>query len=236
MSDIAHENLSFDLMDEIMYVMAKADWHIFQVLTKRVARLLEYANSSQERWQLMGRLKHVHWGASIGTQRHADLRIPLMLQWPVSMRWLSMEPLLEAVNLGKWIPHDFSMDAKTGVCEDCSRPASDALHIPRWKVLDLPAHPPQLHWIVQGGESGPREKIRPTPHEYFRFIRDQADRANIPLWMKQLSQLDRPSGFADIENFPADLQIQQPARETVAWLPDEIPETGILEGVDDAAA
>ena len=208
MSDLFHEKLDFDMVDQIMYVMAKADWHIYQVLTKRVARALEYMTSSPARRELVGRMKHVHWGASIGTQRHADLRMPIIILWPVHMRWLSMEPLLEAVNLGPWMPHKFSFDAKSGRCEDCGGGIHDFLHL---TIDDQPIEGP-ISWIVVGGESGPLSKIRPTPHHFFRFIRDQAAYADVPFFQKQLSQLDMTTGFADIENFPEDLRIQQPAR------------------------
>ena len=220
MSDLFHEKLDFDMVDQIMYVMAKADWHIYQVLTKRVGRALEYMTSSPARMELVGRMKHVHWGASIGTQRHADLRMPIVCQWPVSMRWLSMEPLLGGVNLGRWLPHDFSMDIAVGACEDCGEGRHHDAH--NWVEVgpgaSAPAIPSPISWIVVGGESGPLSKIRPTPHHFFRYIRDQAERASVPFFMKQLSQLDMTAGFTDIENFPEDLRIQQPAREVADGL------------------
>ncbi len=207
MSDTFHEQMPFDLIDEVMYTMQRAHWHTFLVLTKRVGRALEYMKSSPARWQLVQRLKHVQWGASVGTQRHADLRIPIMLQWPVAQRWLSMEPLLEPVSLRRWLSHEFSANPRTGFCEDCKWPKSDRIHVPSPR-LDLGFAPPPIQWIVVGGESGPKNRIRPSEHHWYRFVRNQAQFAGAAFFQKQLSELDG-KGFADVANFPEDLRIQE---------------------------
>lgn len=218
MTDLFHEKMPFDLIDEAMYVMARANWHTYLALTKRVGRALEYMTSSPERMQLVARMKHVHWGASVGTQRHADLRMPIILKWPVEMRWLSMEPLLESVSLRKWLRHEFSANPRTGFCEDCRLPKSAPIHQPAWAIREFIGMTssldpdqivaPPIHWIVVGGESGPKNKIRPTPHHYFRFLRDQAQFAGVPFFVKQLSQLDG-RGFNDVAHFPEDLRIRE---------------------------
>lgn len=63
------------------------------------------ASCSEPVWPL----PNVHLGVSVEDQASADARIPLLLQLPAAVRWLSMEPLLEAVNLSEWV----------GVIEHC---------------------------------------------------------------------------------------------------------------------
>lgn len=47
MSDIFHESISFDIINKLFDTMEKADWHIFQILTKRSERLLEFSKTRE---------------------------------------------------------------------------------------------------------------------------------------------------------------------------------------------
>jgi protein gp37 len=47
MSDLFHESIPFSVIDEIFNTMKKADWHVFQVLTKRSSRLKEYSKTRE---------------------------------------------------------------------------------------------------------------------------------------------------------------------------------------------
>lgn len=175
MSDIFHPKAPFDLVDEAAYVMQRANWHIYQTLTKRVARQLEYHQSTAARRELMKRNAHIHWGISVENQELADLRIPIHVQMDVPVRWLSCEPLLGPLNLSRWLPHDYSKDPLGTDCEDCGHPKSNSLHGKDAKPL--------IHWVVAGGESG--MKARPTSLLWLRSLRDQCERGGIPFHFKQ---------------------------------------------------
>jgi protein gp37 len=176
MSDLFHENLGFDLIDEILYVMQRANWHIYQVLTKRAGRMLEYMMSSDVRRDLVGRMKHVHWGVSVENPMMAQVRIPILTQLPVSTRWVSLEPLLAAVSLAPWIPHEFSLNPKTGLCEDCRMGKHET------ELHDKGAKSP-IHWLVVGGESG--HEARPMDPIWALGLLAQARAAGIPFFFKQ---------------------------------------------------
>jgi protein gp37 len=96
MSDLFHEGVPDDYIEMACRVMVTANWHTFQVLTKRSARMKEL---------LCGRLRfaseqdHIWWGVSVEDRKHGLPRIEHLQAIPARMRFLSIEPLLE--NLGR---------------------------------------------------------------------------------------------------------------------------------------
>jgi protein gp37 len=92
MSDLFHEDIPGSYIANIAAVMRLADWHTYQILTKRPQRLEEL---------LTGRLKdaaaskHIWWGVTVENQRHGLPRIDALRRTRASMKFLSIEPLLE---------------------------------------------------------------------------------------------------------------------------------------------
>ena len=89
MSDIFHKDVPFEFIDKIFNIMRQADWHIFQVLTKRSDRLLEYS-------------KRIVWpkNAWAGvTVEHKDYisRIDDLKQIKAPVKFISFEPLLSEI-------------------------------------------------------------------------------------------------------------------------------------------
>lgn len=123
MSDLFHENVPDQTLDDIFAVMASAPQHTFQVLTKRLERMLDYVGApvgtkrdmSHALWRVHGDnpkrvygaqkgwpLPNVWLGVSVEDQAAADARIPLLLQTPAAVRFLSCEPLLGPIDLSGW--------------------------------------------------------------------------------------------------------------------------------------
>lgn len=86
MSDIFHKDVPFEFVDKIFNTMKQADWHIFQVLTKRSDRLLEY--SKRTLWP-----KNVWAGVTV---EHKDYisRIEDLRAVKAPVKFISFEPLL----------------------------------------------------------------------------------------------------------------------------------------------
>ncbi|MFC4236289.1 DUF5131 family protein [Thalassospira xianhensis] len=104
MSDLGHEGIPVETQMRIIDVMAQANWHTFQVLTKRPVILLSAVQEwlkRQERSQLPD---HIWWGVSAENQQYADERIPILSEFPAKVRFASMEPLLERVDLADLPP------------------------------------------------------------------------------------------------------------------------------------
>ncbi len=86
MSDLFHERVSESYIARVFDVMARADHHIYQILTKRHERLVELAPKLS--WP-----KNVWMGVSIENRRFVD-RADYLRQVPAAVRFISAEPLL----------------------------------------------------------------------------------------------------------------------------------------------
>lgn len=91
MSDLFHEQMPLEFLQQIFQVMADCPQHIFQVLTKREARLLELA--PQLEWP-----ENVWMGVSVENQQYVH-RVDALRQVPAKVRFLSCEPLLGPLEL-----------------------------------------------------------------------------------------------------------------------------------------
>ncbi len=97
MSDLFHEALSDEAIDRVFAVMAACPQHTFQVLTKRPERMLIYLQNRPL-------LSNLWLGTSVENQTTADIRVPLLLQTPAAIRFVSYEPALDGVSFRKWLP------------------------------------------------------------------------------------------------------------------------------------
>lgn len=131
------------------------DWLL---LTKRIGNaaqmLQETAASFGFDWRTQP-WEHVWLGATVVNQVEADRDIPKLLATPAAVRFLSMEPLLEAVTV-------FSIDGPIDVPDGTESP---------------------LHWVIVGGESG--HQARPMHPDWARSLRDQCAAAGVPFLFKQ---------------------------------------------------
>ena len=187
MSDLFHEDVPDDFIDKVFAVMGLSGKHTFQVLTKRPERMKAYMASrakSVEYFERAARemgytfkfefdgkthgtlswpLPNVWLGVSVENQETADERIPLLLQTPAAVRWVSAEPLLGPADLPGLF---FYGTERTGGVE----PLRKHRH-------------PLIDWVVVGGESGP--KARPMNPDWARSLRDQCAEAGVPFFFKQ---------------------------------------------------
>jgi protein gp37 len=92
MSDLFQERVPDEYVAKVVAVMELADWHVYQVLTKRAARM----RSLVDRRFAHLRLKtHIWLGVSVENRKHGLSRIDELRRTPASLRFLSIEPLLE---------------------------------------------------------------------------------------------------------------------------------------------
>jgi protein gp37 len=92
MSDLFHESIPDSYILQIAQVMHEANWHIFQVLTKRhdrMARLLSGPLSA------FAAESHIWWGVSVEDRKHGLPRLRKLQKTRIAVRFLSIEPLLE---------------------------------------------------------------------------------------------------------------------------------------------
>lgn len=96
MSDLFHEDAPLDYIVRVCETMRDADWHTYQVLTKRADRLHELLNGPLREF---ASLPHIWWGVSVENRKHGLPRIDLLRDTPAAIRFLSVEPLLEDLGL-----------------------------------------------------------------------------------------------------------------------------------------
>lgn len=92
MSDLFHEDVPASYIAAIGDVMRRADWHTYQVLTKRHERMSRLLRTELN-W--MGDLGHVWFGVSIENRKHGLPRLNALRDTRAAVRFLSVEPLLE---------------------------------------------------------------------------------------------------------------------------------------------
>jgi len=92
MSDLFHPEVPEDFIVRVASVMASANWHTYQVLTKRSERLLYMLNGPL---QFVTSSRHIWWGVSVEDVKHGLPRINHLRETCASVKFLSIEPLLE---------------------------------------------------------------------------------------------------------------------------------------------
>jgi protein gp37 len=94
MSDLFHEDVAEDYVRMLADVMHVANWHTYQILTKRSERMAEFLETKLRPLSVE---PHVWWGVSVEDRRHGLPRIDHLRHAPASVRFLSVEPLLEGL-------------------------------------------------------------------------------------------------------------------------------------------
>lgn len=97
MSDLFHEDVENSYIRRVAEVMECANWHTFQVLTKRAGRMKGLLRGELRPF---AQQKHIWWGVSVENRKHGLPRIDALRNTPARVRFLSIEPLLE--DLGKF--------------------------------------------------------------------------------------------------------------------------------------
>jgi protein gp37 len=92
MSDLFHPSVPEKFIACVTTVMCEANWHTYQVLTKRSDRLRELLNG---RLRPAAEMPHIWWGVSVENVKHGKPRINHLRDTPASVKFLSIEPLLE---------------------------------------------------------------------------------------------------------------------------------------------
>lgn len=202
MSDLFHKRVSPEDIARIFAVMAECPKHVFQVLTKRPEQAKAFFDWAQKSdpgcppamnvlWAALQIESHqsgefdgwlhrnaaydldvwplpnVWLGVSAENQACFDARVPILLECPAAVRWVSLEPLLGPI--------------------------------------DLSAHIHGLDWVVVGGESGPG--ARPCDVEWIEGIVAQCQRAQVPVFVKQLCA--RAWNHKDFDSFPEVIRVRE---------------------------
>lgn len=208
MFDLFHEAISLQEGNDdpltgpnvarVFDVMVRCPQHTFQLLTKRAENMklfMECADNAEYRKDFPGvpfPPPNIWFGTSVESQKYADERIPLLLQTPAAVRFLSVEPLLEKVDL------QTNRNYLKGIQD---------------------GYQPPIDWVIVGGESGPG--ARPFNLSWAESLLKQCKAAEVPFFMKQLGSVptwpekniavmipaDRKGG--DMSEWPEHLRVRE---------------------------
>jgi len=215
MSDLFHEALPDEAIDRVFAVMAMCERQTFQILTKRPRGMRDYFTESDRIYEIEQRmyelggpedattiirwpLPNVWLGVSVEDQATADERIPLLLQTPAAVRFVSYEPALGPVSF-RWAKWD---DWKT---PDGSR-REVVGHLDGMRGLS---------WVIVGGESGPG--ARPFDLAWARSVLRQCREAGVPAFIKQLGA--RPFSFDPIDGWEPLFRDRHGREPSGEWVP-----------------
>lgn len=166
-SDTFHARAPRALQRDAYAVMEDCPHLDFLVLTKRPESMLAFED---ERWAARARRRgqaptNIWHGTSVENQEWFDKRAPLIAQSRAAIRFLSIEPLLERIDM---------------------RPVLAASGSGTWYERGS-----AIDWVIVGGESGARRRVRKTDIAALESIVAQCDEFGIPVFVKQLGTMQQ---------------------------------------------
>ncbi|HEY5473511.1 MAG TPA: DUF5131 family protein, partial [Candidatus Limnocylindrales bacterium] len=200
MGDLFHEAITDEQRDAVLARIIGSPQHTFMLLTKRAEAARTYLSDQHERCAMLlanwhhlvpdGRnpwpLPNVHLGVTVCNQEEADRNIPLLLDTPAAVRWVSLEPMLGAVDL------------RPGLYEEGFDPEYGPLG---------PTGPgPFIDWVVLGGETGPG--ARPMQPEWALDAYRQCKVEGVAFWFKQWGDHDKQHGVQGVHFKASDVAME----------------------------
>jgi protein gp37 len=137
MGDLFHESVPDEWINIVLIIMARNPQHTFLLLTKRAQRMHTFlcGASAPQTKKIKWPLPNVHIGVTVCTQDEVDEKIPLLLGTPAARCFISVEPMLEEIDLSGYYPKEFRVFAITHpdhvICGGESGPNARPLH-PEW--------------------------------------------------------------------------------------------------------
>lgn len=206
---------------DLMRLIEKTPMLEWLLLTKRPENFNRFfGNRWGQNWP-----KNVWALASVTTQKEADRLVPELMRVPAAVRGLSMEPLLEAVSLAKYLParwlcsgcgHRTNDDIGRckGYCQDPTGASCDAVACPGCgKRHYWTGSMANIHWAIVGGESG--GGARPFMLEWAWSLVQECQAAGVAPFVKQLGAKSETANL-NLWDLPDHVEAWGPSRLTGA--------------------
>ena len=178
MTDLFHEDTPDAWLGHVFTVMARTPHITYQILTKRPERMRDYMSIVGVAENTGHSIKLKPWpniwlGVTVENQEQADKRIPILLDTPAAVRFVSIEPMLGPIDLT-------CVKGRTVGTFDALADHADG---------DGPA----LDWVICGGETGPRARmLRP---DWAVDLLMQCNAAGVPFFFKKWGSYKGPEDW-----------------------------------------
>lgn len=208
-NDLFHPDVPPDFIRKVWMVMAQCHRHTFLILTKRPKRMKEWIRDHCGHWCLFEKpLLNVYAGTTVENRDYL-WRIDQLLQTPAFLRYASLEPLLQGVDMQNYL----GIWAENAYWETVfGRPVGPR----QWTATAKPDYAVlrkrQLDVVIIGGEGGTH--ARRCDPGWIRKVVQQCDAATIPIFVKQLGAVWAREHEADRKGanmwlWARDLQVRQ---------------------------
>lgn len=256
MSDLFHAQIPREFIAQVFAIMALTPQHTYQILTKRPGRMRSMLRGEDIRLRVRAEQARLKWasprepvrtsswplpnvwlGVSVENQAVADRRVPLLLDTPAAIRFVSAEPLLGPIDLrdalgltwercdacGRRYPDVYWADDAQWAqvvgdtfaglrCPQCFKAEAKAEGlVPKIETLNPPLA--RVDWVIAGGESGPG--ARPMHPDWARALRDQCVDAGVPFFMKQWGEWR--AGLPSDDVWETHVEHEWPDGEVSSW-------------------
>ena len=163
MSDLFHSDIPLGFIGQVFKYIRENDQHFFLILTKRPSNALSFLK--QSRGFIMP--KNLGFGVSVENQDAANYRIPLLMEIPSTMRFLSVEPMIGPVEIGHFL-YSVKNSIDWVICGGESGPSARPLH-PEWarRLKNQCEHSHTPFFFKQWGEWIPAFDCTASPKHIF---------------------------------------------------------------------
>lgn len=172
MGDLFHDDVPEDMIGQVWLYATLAPQHTYLFLTKRPERMNDIFTRIANTYPSQYPASNIWLGVTAENQEQADKRIPILLQTPAAIRFVSVEPMLSPVDLEEYLPiYDY-------------RPTYEYYRMAYPELGEKPILLKKgLDWVICGGETGPG--ARPMHLGWARNLRNQCQEAGEPFFFKQ---------------------------------------------------
>lgn len=173
MTDMFHRDVDPGWVMQSMDIMERTPQHTYLLLSKRAQNVRGFSMHMRQFPANM-------WaGVTVCDQAEADAKIPVLLQTPAALRFVSVEPMLGPVDLSPWLGCKGITVCDVHKGGQGPQARGDA-------AWCNPPCPPFLNWVICGGETGPG--ARKMRADWAGYLRDQCvqagGRAGVPFFFK----------------------------------------------------
>lgn len=173
MGDLFHEDVPDQIIGQVWHYATMAKQHTYLFLTKRPDRMKDIFTRIANTYPNQYPAPNIWLGVTAENQARADERIPITLQIPAAVRFVSVEPMLGPIRLQRdWLMCPGGAEYGHG------------MSLTRVHAGGCCDRHPRIHWVICGSESGPNR--RKTKIEWIRDLREQCISANVPFFLKQM--------------------------------------------------